>query len=60
MNIIDSLANGDVLKYSEVEDLEVSTAWAKLYLEKEKSEYKKRLQEIHERNDRKNSKRGRK
>ena len=59
LNIIDSLAGGDILNYEKVEKLDVATAWAKLYLEKEKIEYQRALQKNAEKDARKNSKRNR-
>lgn len=49
----ETLSGGDVTKWKELEELDISTAFAKLLIEKEKGEYKRRLQSIHDRKARK-------
>lgn len=47
MNIIDTLAQGDILKYDEVLKIDCRTALIKMLMEKETKEYQKRLNKIY-------------
>jgi hypothetical protein len=49
INIIDALAQGDVLKYEQVLKLNYNVAFVKLYKNKLESDYRERLKKVLER-----------
>lgn len=46
LNVIDDLAQGDILKWKKIEKMPFMTIWTKLFMNKKKAKVQKRLNEI--------------
>lgn len=48
MNVFDALADGDILKYSEIEKIEYNVVYLKLHMNKAKILYQRKLKSVFE------------